>query len=68
MYGTCSSCTFAICWNSSPAMRDDELPLPKLSLPGSFLASAMNSPTVLAGTCGFTTMIWPPRPSAVTGT
>ena len=32
----------AICLNISPATRLDELPLPKLSLPGSFFASATN--------------------------
>ncbi|MNT90620.1 hypothetical protein D3C72_2315550 [compost metagenome] len=48
-------------------MRLLELPLPKLSLPGCFLACARNSPTVLAGELGFTTMIWPPLPSSVIG-
>ena len=48
-------------------MRLDELPLPKLYLPGSFLASATNSATVLAGNDELTTMIWPPLPSAAIG-
>ena len=50
LYGTCRSSTPAICWNISPATRDDELPLPKLTLPGCAFASAMNSATVFAGT------------------
>ena len=57
----------AICCSSSPAMRLDELPLPKLSLPGFFFASATNSATLLAGDDGLTTMIWPPLPRPVTG-
>ena len=57
----------AICWNISPATRDDELPLPKLILPGCALASAMNSATVLAGKLGLTIMICPPLPRPVTG-
>ena len=48
-------------------MRLDELPLPKLYLPGCCFASATNSITVFAGNVGLTTMIWPPLPSAVIG-
>ena len=40
----------ASCCNISPATRDDELPLPKLTLPGFDFASAMNSATLFAGT------------------
>ena len=36
-------------------MRLDELPLPKLSLPGFFLAAASNSPTLLYGALALTT-------------
>ena len=50
LYGTCRSSMPAICWNISPATRDDELPLPKLILPGCDFASAMNSATIFAGT------------------
>ena len=67
LYGTCSSLMSAICCSSSPAMRLDELPLPKLYLPGSFFASAMNSATVFAGKVGATTMICPPLPRPVMG-
>src|SRR5437763_10295481 len=67
LYGTCSSWTPAICWNNSPATRDDELPLPNDTAPGLLFAYATNSITVFVGTVGLTTMIWPPRPSAVTG-
>jgi hypothetical protein len=54
--------------NISPATRLDELPLPKLSLPGSFFARATRSATVLYGASGRTTSTWPPLPRPVTGT
>src|SRR5690348_965714 len=50
LYGTLSNCAPAICWKSSPAMRDDELPHPKLTLPGFAFAYAMSSCTDFAGT------------------
>ena len=48
-------------------MRDDELPLAKLSLPGSFLAMVTNSATLLAGKPGATSIICTPLPSSVSG-
>ena len=56
------------CLNSSPATRLDELPLPKLSLPGSFFALARMSATLLYGASARTTSTWPPLPRPVTGT
>ena len=38
LYGTCRMSVSASCLNISPATRLDELPLPKLSLPGLFFA------------------------------
>src|SRR3989338_5638550 len=59
--------TLASCLSISPAMRLDELPLPKLSLPGFFLAKASSSPTFLYGALALTTSTWPPLPRPVTG-
>ena len=67
MYGTWISLMPAICWKSSLATREDELPPPNVSVPGWRFASAMNSFTVFAGTRGFTSMTCPPRAMAVTG-
>ena len=51
LYGTCTSCVPVACWNCVPT-RCCTVPLPfepQASLPGSFLASAARSATVLAG-------------------
>ena len=55
------------CLNISPAVRLDELPLPKLSLPGVFLAAATRSITFLYGASVRTTSTWPPLPRPVMG-
>ena len=67
LYGTCSSCTFAICCSSSPAMRLLELPLPNDSLPGCFFGLRQEFAHRLGREAGLTTMIWPPLPSSVSG-
>jgi hypothetical protein len=56
-----------ICWNSSPATRLDELPLPKVTLPGFFFAAASTSATLWYGEAALTTSTWPPLPRPVTG-
>ena len=48
-------------------LRLDELPLPKLSLPGVFLAAATRSMTFLYGASVRTTSTWPPLPRPVMG-
>ena len=47
LYGTCRISVCDSCLNISPATRLDELPLPKLSLPGSLRALASRSATLL---------------------
>ena len=59
--------TPASCLNISPATRLDALPLPKVSLPGFFLAKATRSPTLLCGDAGLTTSTCPPLPRPVMG-
>ena len=67
LYGTCRMSTPASCLNISPATRLDALPLPKVSLPGFFLAKATRSPTLLCGDAGLTTSTCPPLPRPVMG-
>ena len=55
------------CLSISPATRLDELPLPKVSLPGVLRAAASRSATLLYGELALTTSTWPPLPSPVTG-
>jgi len=53
--------------NSSPATRDDALPLEKLSFPGCAFAYAISSGTEWTGNAGFTTASSGVVPTRVTG-
>jgi hypothetical protein len=68
LYGTCRMSVWLSCLNISPATRLDELPLPKLSLPGSFFALATRIGDALVRRVGATTSTCPPLPRPVTGT
>jgi len=57
----------ALAFKSSPEMRVEALPEPKLIVPGRLLQSATNSWAVLASTLGLSIMNTGARPISVIG-